>query len=105
MSAQVRFGLGARLGLSRLVDGDHTELVDLALAQPRHPRLQLVDGGHAVLVISNESIKPAAKLVLLLNDVVRDRAATVILGFVPTQGDGLVVKVNNLGFAGLAWRP
>ena len=97
--AEVRFGFGGRLRLSGLVDGDHSELVPLALAQARHSRLQLVDGGCAVLVVGDEGVEPAAKLVFLLNDVVGDRSTTILLGFVPSQGDRLVVKVNNLGFS------
>ena len=96
MPAEVRFGFGGRLRLSGLVDGDNSELVPFALAQAWHSRLQLVDCCCAVLVVGDESIKPAAKLVFLLDDVVRDRAATVLLGLVPSQGDRLVVEVDNL---------
>ena len=94
--AEVRFGFGGRLRLSGLVDGDHSELVPLALAQTRHSGLQLVDCRRAVLVIGDESIKPAAELVFLLNDIVRDGTATVLLGLVPSQCDRLVVEVDNL---------
>ena len=104
MSTQVRLGLGRGLGLAGLVDGDNPELIPLALAQPRYSRLQLVDGGHTVLVIGDQRVKPAAKLVFLLNDVVCDGSATVVLGFVPSQCDGFVVEINNLGFPRLAWR-
>ena len=102
--AEVGFGFGGRLRLSGLVDGDDSELVPFALAQARHSRLQLVDCCCAVLVVGDESIKPAAKLVFLLNDVVRDRAATVLLGLVPSQRDRLVVKVDNLWLSrGAGW--
>ena len=104
MPAEVRFGFGGRLRLSGLVDGDHSELVPLALAQARHSRLQLVDCCCAVLVVSDESIKPSSELVFLLDDVVTDGTATVALWFLPPQCDGFVVKVNNLWFTGLAGR-
>ena len=58
----------------------------------------------AVLIISYEGIKPAAELVLLLDDIVCDGTASIVLGFVPPQRDRFVVKVNNLGFAWLARR-
>ena len=104
VSAEVRFGFGGRLRLSGLVDSDHSELVPLALAQAWHPRLQLVDGGSAVLVVGDESVEPAAELVFLLDDVVRDRTATVLLGLVPSQGDRLVVEVDNLWLSRCAGR-
>ena len=104
VSAEVRFGFRGRLRLSGLVDGDHSELVPLALAQARHSRLQLVDCCCAVLVVRDESIKPAAELVFLLNDIVRDRAATILLGLVPSQRDRLVVEVDNLWLSrGTGW--
>ena len=87
VSAEVGFGFGGRLGLSGLVDGDHSELVPLALAQAWHSSLQLVDCCRAVLVVRDESVKPAAKLVFLLDDVVRDWSTTILLGPVPSQGD------------------
>ena len=104
MPAEVRFGFGRRLGLSGLVHGDHSELVPLALTQPRYSRLQLVNCGHTVLVIGDQGVKPAAKFVFLLNDVVCNGTAAVIFGFIPSQCDGFVVEINNLGFARLAWR-
>ena len=104
VSAEVGFGFGGRLGLSGLVDSDHSELVPLALAQARHSRLQLVDCCCAVLVVGDESVKPAAKLVFLLNDIVRDRAATILLGLVPSQCDRLVVEVDNLRLSRCAGR-
>ena len=104
MSAEVGLGLGRGLRLAGLVDGDDSELVPLALAQPRYSSLQLVNGGHTVLVIGDQRVKPAAKLVFLLNDVVCDGSASVVLGFVPSQCDGFVVEINNLRFARLAWR-
>ena len=97
-------GLVAGPGLPGLVDRHDPELVPLALAQPRHPRLQLVNGRHAVVVIRDESVKPAAEFVFLLNDVVCNGTAAVIFGFIPSQCDGFVVEINNLGFARLAWR-
>merc|ERR1719384_2567279 len=63
VSAEVGFGFGRGFGLSRLVDCDDPELVPLALAQPRHPGLELVDGRHAVLVVRDEGVEPAAELV------------------------------------------
>ena len=87
VSAEVGFGFGRGFGLSRLVDCDDPELVPLALAQPRHPGLELVDGRHAVLVVRDEGVKPAAELVLLLDDVVCDGPPAVVLGLVPAQCD------------------
>ena len=40
------------------------ELVLLAEGQSGHPGLQLRDGGHAVGVVRDEGLEPAAKLVL-----------------------------------------
>ena len=87
VSAEVGFGFGGRLRLSGLVDSDHSELVPLALAKAWHSRLQLVNGGHTVLVIGDEGIKPATELVFLLNDVVCDGSTAVILGFSPSECD------------------
>ena len=87
VSAEVGFGFRRGFGLSRLVDCDDPELVPLALAQPRHPGLELVDGGHAVLVVRDEGVEPAAELVLLLDDVVCDGPPAVVLGLVPAQCD------------------
>ena len=87
VSAEVGFGFRRGFGLSRLVDCDDPELVPLALAQPRHPGLELVDGRHAVLVVRDEGVEPAAELVLLLDDVVCDGPPAVVLGLVPAQCD------------------
>ena len=38
-------------------------------------------------IISDESIEPATKLVLLLDDVVRDGSTTGILGLSPAESD------------------
>ena len=104
MSAEVWLGLGRGVGLARLVDRNDTELVPLALAQAGHPRLQLVDGRHAVLVVRDEGVEPAAEFVFLLDDVVGDGPAAVVLGLVPPQGDGFVVKVHDSRLAGRAGR-
>ena len=88
-------------GFSCLVDGHNSELVPLALAQTRYPGLELVNGGHAVVIIRDQSVKPAAKLVFLLNNEVCDRSASVIRGFVPSECDTLIVKVNNSRFSRL----
>lgn len=80
-------GFGGGVGLSGLVDGNHPELVPLALAQAGHACLQLVDGGCAVLVVCDEGIEPASELVFLLDDVVGDGPAPVVLGLVPPKGD------------------
>ena len=53
--------------------------------QSRHPSLQLSDSGATVCVISDESFEPAAKLVLLLDDVVGDGTATVCDRLVPPE--------------------
>jgi hypothetical protein len=68
--AQVRFGFGGGLRLAGLVDGDDPELVPLSLAEARHTRLQLVDGGGAVLIVSDKGIKPSSEFVFLLDNVV-----------------------------------
>ena len=94
----------ARIRLSCLVDRDDPELVPLALAQAGHAGLQLVDCGLAVLVVGDQGVEPSAELVLLLDDVVGDGSAAVVLGLVPPQGHGLVVEVGDLGLAGLAGR-
>ena len=99
VSAEVGFGFGGRLRLSGLVDSDHSELVPLALAKAWHSRLQLVNGGSAVLVVGDESVEPAAELVFLLDDIMGDGAATVLLRLVPSQRHRLVVEVDNLGFS------
>ena len=104
VSAEVGFGLRRWVGLSCLVDGDHSELVPLAFTQPGHASLQLVDGRHTVLVVGDEGIEPAAELVFLLDDVVADGAAAVTLGLLPPECDGLVVEVDNLWFTRLAGR-
>merc|ERR1712211_140966 len=96
---KVGFGFGGRLRLSGLVDSDHSELVPLALAQAWHSRLQLVNSGSAVLVVGDESVEPAAELVFLLDDIMGDGAATVLLRLVPSQRHRLVVEVDNLGFS------
>ena len=83
VSAEVRFGMRARIRLSCLVDRDDPELVPLALAQAGHAGLQLVDGGLAVLVVRDQGVEPSSELVLLLDDVVGDGAAAVVLGLVP----------------------
>ena len=69
---------------SCLVDGHNPELVPLALAKPRHPRLQLVDGGHAIVVVRDQGVKPTSELVFLLDDKMSDGPASVISGFVPS---------------------
>ena len=104
VSAEVGFGFGGRLRLSGLVDSDHSELVPLALAKAWHSRLQLVNGGSAVLVVGDESVEPAAELVFLLDDVVGDGAATVLLRLVPSQRHRLVVEVDNLRLSRCAGR-
>ena len=92
---EVGLGLVAGPGLARLVDGHDAELVPLALAQPRHPRLQLVDGRHAVVVVRDEGVEPAAELVLLLDDEVGDGPPAVVSGLVPAQRHALVVEVHD----------
>ena len=104
MSAEVRFGFRRWFRFSRLVDSDHSELIPLALTQTRHSCLQLINGGHAVLIISDQSIKPASELVFLLDDVVGDGSASIILRFLPSQCDGFIVKINNLWLSRLTWR-
>ena len=60
--------------------------------QARDPSLQLSDSCGAVCVIRDESLEPAAKLVLLLDDVVSDGAAAVSDRLVPPAA----VSVNKL---------
>ena len=97
-------GFGGGVGLSGLVDGNHPELVPLALAQAGHACLQLVDGGCAVLVVCDEGIEPASELVFLLDDVMRNWATTILFWLVPSESDRFVVKVNNLWLTRLAGR-
>jgi len=93
-----------RFRLSGLVDGDDPKLIPLSFAQAWHASLQLVDLCFAVRVVRDQRIEPAAKLILLLDHVVRDGTATIVLGLVPPQRDGLVVEVYDLWLARLAWR-
>ena len=104
MSAEMGLRLRWRVWLAGLVDRNHTELIPLALAEAGHTRLQLVYRCRTVLVVCDESVEPAAEFVFFLNDVVCDRTSAVVLGFVPAQGHGFVVKVNNLGLTRRAWR-
>lgn len=55
-------------------------------------------------IISDESIKPASKLVLLLDDVVRNGSTTSVLWLGPTEGDRLVVEVHDARLARSAGR-
>ena len=100
----MRFGFWRWVRFSCLVDSDHPELIPLAFAETRYPCFQLINGGHTVLVVSDECIKPSSELVLLLDDVVGDGSASIVLGLLPAQCDGLVVKVNNLWFTRLTGR-
>ena len=99
MSAEVGLGLGRGVRLARLIDRDDAKLIPLALAEAGHPRLQLVNRGHAVLVVRDEGVKPAAEFVFLLDDVVGDGTPAVVLGLVPSQCHGFVVKVHNFRLA------
>ena len=87
------------VGFAGFVNCDYAELIPLALAEARNSGLQLVNCGCAVLVVCDESVEPAAELVFLLDDVVGDGAATVLLRLVPSQRHRLVVEVDNLGFS------
>ena len=60
--------------------------------------------GNAGLVISHQCVKPSSKLVLLLDDVVRDGTAAVVGWRGPPQSNRLVVKVNDLGVTGRTGR-
>ena len=104
VSTEVGFGLWRRLRLSGLVGGYDAELVPLALAEPRDPRLQLVDGGAAVVVVRHERVEPSAKLVLLLDDVVGDGPAAVVQRLVPLQRHRLVVELADARLLGLRGR-
>jgi hypothetical protein len=55
-------------------------------------------------IIRDESIKPASKLVLLLDDVVRNGSTASVLGLGPTEGDRLVVEVHDARLARSAGR-
>merc|ERR1712183_512358 len=63
-----------------------------------HACFQLLNGGDAIIIISDKSIKPATKFVLLLDDVVTNGSATSIFRFAPSQSHRFVVKVHDLGF-------
>ena len=79
-----------------LINGDNAELVPFAFAEAWDAGLQLFNGGHAVVVVGDEGVEPASKLVFLLNDIVADGAASIILGFAPSEGHWLVIKVHDL---------
>ena len=81
---QVGLGLVAWPGLPGLVDRHDPELIPLALAKTRHPRLKLVNGGAAVVIVGNQGVKPAAKFVFLLNYEMCNGATSVISGLVPS---------------------
>ena len=69
--------------------------MNITFAEPGNSGLELVNSGHAVIVVRDESIKPAAELVFLLDDEVGDRSSSAVGWFVPAQSDALVVKVHN----------
>ena len=104
MSAEVGLGLETGERLPCLVDGHYAELVPLALAEPGHARLQLVDGGAAVVIVRHEGVEPSAELVLLLDDVVGDGTAAVVQRLVPLQGHRLVVELADARLFGLRGR-
>ena len=81
---QVGLGLIAWPRLPGLVNRHNPELVPLALAQTRHPGLQLVNCGAAVVIIRDEGVKPAAEFVFLLDDEMCDGPTSVISGLVPS---------------------
>ena len=76
------------------------ELLDLLLnyltfTEPGNSGLQLVNGGHAVIIVRDESVKPAAELVFLLDDEMCDGSPSVISWLVPSQCHRFVIKVHN----------
>ena len=76
----------------------------ITFAEPGDSGLELVNSCHAVVVVRDESVKPAAELVFLLDDEVSDGAATAVSRFIPAQRHTLVVKINNSRLSGLTGR-
>ena len=76
----------------------------LTFTEPGNSGLQLVNGGHAVIIVRDESVKPPAELVLLLNDEMCDGTASTVRGLVPPESDALVVEVHYAGLSGLTGR-
>ena len=99
ISAEMRLGLDAGVGLAGLIDRDDSELVPLSETEAGDAGLELLDGGRAVGVVSHEGVEPAAEGVLLLNDVVRYGSAAVVGGGRPAQGHRLMVEIHDLGIS------
>ena len=76
----MRLRLPAGLRLARLRDRNHAKDVALAEAEAGYPGLQFGNGGHTIVVVRLEGVVPAAELVLLLDDVVRDGTPAVVPG-------------------------
>ena len=104
VSAEMRLGLDAGVGLASLVDRDDSELVPLSETEAGDAGLELLDGGRAVGVVGHEGVEPAAEGVLLLNDVVRYGSAAVVGGGRPAQGHRLMVEIHDLGISGFTRR-
>ena len=92
-------GVGRGIRFAGLIDGNYAELIPFAFTESWHARFQLFDGSHAVVVISDERIKPATKFVLFLDDVVTDGATASVLGFGPSQSYRFIIKVYDLRFS------
>ncbi len=83
----MRLRLPAGLRLARLRDRNYAKDVALAEAEAGNAGLQFSDSGDTVVVVRLEGVVPAAELVLLLDDVMRDGTPAVVpgLGWVATQ--------------------
>lgn len=95
----MRFSFRTRIGFSGLVDSNDPELIPFTLTETWNPGLQLIYSCYTVLIVCDKGIEPAAEFVFLLNDIVRNGTATIMFGFIPSQGDRFVVKINNLRFS------
>ncbi len=80
VATEVRLRLPTGLRFARLRDRNHAKDVAFAEAEAGNAGLQLGNGGHTVVVVRLEGVVPAAELVLLLDDVVRDGTPAVVPG-------------------------
>jgi hypothetical protein len=74
----MRLRLPTGLRLARLRDRNHAKDVALAEAEAGNAGLQFGNSGDTIVVVRLEGVVPAAELVLLLDDVVRDGTPAVV---------------------------
>ena len=58
VSTEMRFSFKTRPGFSSLVNSYNPELIPFTLTQPWNPSFKLVNSSTAVIIVSNQSIKP-----------------------------------------------